>query len=65
MDLGDEEKAEEGMLREEEEDMRVPLGEADSGKKKKTKKGKEIVEKMEESDQEFLIKYVCSQHYPA
>jgi protein KRI1 len=62
LDLGEEEKAEEWILRKEEEDMRVPLGEADSGKKKKKKKGKQIVERREETDQEFLIKCVCSQH---
>jgi protein KRI1 len=62
LDLGEEEKAEEWMLQKEEEDMRVPLGEADSGKKNKKKKSKKIVEKREETDQDFLIKYVCSQH---
>jgi protein KRI1 len=62
LDLGEEEKTE-WTLRKEEKDMHVPLGEADSGKKNKKKKGKKIVEKREETDQEFLIKYVCSQHY--
>jgi protein KRI1 len=64
LDIGEEQKAEERILRKEEEDMHVPLGEADSGKKKK-KKGKKIAEKREATDQEFLIKCVCSQHYPA
>lgn len=62
LDLGEEERAEEWILRKEEEDMRVSLGEADSGKKNKKKKGKKIVEKREETDQDFLIKCVCSQH---
>jgi protein KRI1 len=60
LDLGEEEKAEEWILRKEEEDVHVPLGEADSGKKKKKKKGEKIVEKREEADQEFLVKCVCS-----
>ena len=62
LDLGEEEKAEEAILRKQEEDMHVPLDEADSGKKKKKKKGKKVVEKREETDQDFLIKCVCSQH---
>jgi protein KRI1 len=61
LDLGEEEKAEGWILRKEEEDMHVPLGEADSGKKNKKKKGKKVVEKRDETDQEFLIKCVCSQ----
>lgn len=62
LDLGEEEKAEGWILRKEEEDMHVPLGEADSGKKNKKKKGKKVVEKRDETDQEFLIKCVCSQY---
>jgi protein KRI1 len=62
LDLGEEEKAEGWILRKGEEDMLVPLGEADSGKKGKKKKGKKIVEKRDETDQEFLVKCVCSQH---
>lgn len=62
LDLGEEENAEKWILRKEEEDMHVPLDEADSGKKNKKKKGKRIAEKREETDQEFLIKCVCSQH---
>ena len=62
LDLGEEEKAEEWILRKGEEDVHVPLGEADSGKKKKKKKGKKIVEKREATDQEFLVKCVCFQY---
>jgi protein KRI1 len=63
LDFGEEESAETGIRRKEEEDMHVPLGEAGSGKNNnKKKKGKEVVEKREEKDQEFLIKFVCFQH---
>ena len=57
LDLG-----EEGVVLKEEEDMHLPLGEADSGKKNKKKKGKKVVEKRKETDQEFLVKCVYSQH---
>ena len=57
LDLG-----EEGILRKEEEDMQVPLGDVGSEKKNKKKKGKKVVEKREVTDQEFLIKCVCSRH---
>jgi hypothetical protein len=62
LDLGEEEKAEGWIRRKEEEDMHVPLGEADSGKKNKKKKGKKVVQEREETDQEFLIKCVHLQH---
>ena len=64
LDLGEEDKADElrWISRKEEEDMHVPHGEADSGKKKKKKKGKKSAEKREETDQDFLVKCVCSQH---
>ena len=61
LDLGEEEKAQEWIRKEE----RDTLGEADSEKKNKKKKGKKIAEKREETDQEFLIKCVCSHHYLA
>lgn len=62
LDLGEEEKAEGRILRKEEEDMHAPLGEADSRKKNKRKKGKKVVEKREETDQEFLMRCVHFQH---
>ena len=65
LDLGEEEKAEKWTLPQDEEDVHVhvPLDEAeDSRKKKKKKKGKQIAEKREETDREFLIKCVYSQH---
>lgn len=57
LDLG-----EEGILRKEEEDMQVSLGGVGSGMKNKKNKGKKVVEKREVTDQEFLIKCVCSRH---
>ena len=61
LDLGEEEKADGSILRKEEDNMHVVLGEAESEKKNK-KKGKKIAEKSEATDRDFLIKCVCYRH---
>jgi protein KRI1 len=60
LDLGEEERVGDGMRRQE-EDVHLPPGDADSGKKRK-KKGGKVVEEKKETDQEFLIKCVRSLH---
>jgi protein KRI1 len=55
LDLGEEEKVGDGMRRQE-DDVHVPPSEADSGKKKRKKKGVKVAEERMETDQEFLIK---------
>jgi protein KRI1 len=62
LDLGEEENVGGGMRRQE-EDVHVPPGGPDSGKKKRKKKGGKDVEERKETDQEFLIKCVCSLHF--
>lgn len=59
LDLGEEIKVEGESRRQGTEDVHVHPDEADPGKKKKKKRKRDVDEK-KETDQEFLIKCVCS-----
>ncbi len=59
VDLGEEGEVGDG-IRQQEEEIHVPSGGADPGKKKK--KGKKVARERKETDKEFLIKCVCSPH---
>ena len=56
LDIGEEEKVGDG-IRPQEEDVHVAPAEADSGKRRKKRKGK-VTEERKQTDQEFLIKCV-------
>ena len=56
LDIGEEEKVGDG-IRPQEEDVHVAPAEADSGKRRKKRKGK-VTEESKQTDQEFLIKCV-------
>jgi protein KRI1 len=60
LDFGEEGKVEDVMRPQEDEDVHGHPGDAGSRKKKKKKKGGKIEEERKETDQEFLIKCVCS-----
>ena len=62
LDIGEEQKAGDEVRRPE-EDVHVPPGEADAGKKKRKKKGGKVAEERKQTDQEFLVKCVCSSHF--
>ena len=61
LDIGEEEKAGDEVRRLE-EDVHVPPGAADSGKKKRKKQGGKVAEERKQTDQEFLVKCVCFSH---
>ncbi|KAI0001049.1 KRI1-like family-domain-containing protein [Russula vinacea] len=56
LDIGEEEKVGDG-IRPQEEDVHVAPAEADSGKRRKKRKGK-VTEERKQTDQEFLINYI-------
>jgi hypothetical protein len=60
LDFGEEGKVEDVMRWQEDEDVHEHPGDAGSRKKKKKKRGGKVEEERKETDQEFLIKCVCS-----